>query len=60
MENQRHKLFTVFMRRTDFIMLLSIVQSKLKGDLFKLFDNLACYKTVNGNVASVVSLLLLA
>ena len=60
MGNQSPKLFTIFMCRTDSITLFSIVKSKLKGDLFKLFDNLACYKTINGNVVSVISLLLLA
>lgn len=60
MANQSPKLFTVFMPRTGFITLFGIVKSKLTGDLFKLFDNLACYKTVNGNVVSVVRLLLLA
>ena len=58
--NQSPKLFTVFMPRSEFITLFGIVQSKHMGDLFKLFDNLACYKTVNGNVVSVIRLLLLA
>ena len=48
--DQSPKFFLEFMPRTEFITLFGIVKSKLTGDLFKLFDNLACYKTVNGNV----------
>lgn len=58
--NQSPKLFTVFMPRTEFITLFGIVRSKLTGDLFKLFNNLACYKTDDGNLVSVTRLLLLA
>ena len=53
--NQSPKLFMVFMPRTEFITLFGIVKSKLIDDLFKLFDNLACYKTLkNGNVVSIM------
>ena len=52
--NQSPKLFTVFMPRTEFITLFGIVKSKLTGDLFKLFDNLACYKTDDGDLVSVI------
>ena len=58
--DQSPKLFTVFMPRTEFISLFGIVKSKLTGDLFTLFNNLACYKTDNGEVVSVSRLLLLA
>ena len=58
---QSPKLFTVFMPRTEFITLFGIVKSKLTGDLFKLFDNLACYNTAaNGALVSVIRLLLVA
>ena len=59
MANQSPKLFTVFMPRTKFITLFEIVKSKLKGDPFQLFNNLACYKMDSGNIVSVISLLLL-
>lgn len=53
--DQSPKFFSEFMPRTEFITLFGIIKSKLTGDLFKLFDNLACYKTVNGNVQSLDS-----
>ena len=55
--DQSPKFFLEFMPRTEFITLFGIVKSKLAGDLFKLFDNLACYKTFSGNVQSVTRLL---
>ena len=57
--DQSPKFFTVFMPRTEFITIFGIVKSKLTGDLFKLFESLACYKTVDGNVVSVTELPLL-
>lgn len=56
-ENQSSKFFVKFMSRIEFNILFEIVKSKLTGDLFKLFDNLACYKTINENVQSVTRLL---
>nr|POE49463.1 hypothetical protein CFP56_50380 [Quercus suber] len=38
------KIFTTFMPRTEFNTMFQQVSSKLKGDLFTLFDSLACYK----------------
>ena len=55
--DQSPKFFMEFMPRTEFTTLFGIVKSKLTGDLFKLFDNLACYKTVNGEPQSVGQLL---
>lgn len=43
--DQSPKLFTAFMPRTDFNTLFQIVRSKLPGDLFSLFNTLACYNT---------------
>ncbi|KAH7313934.1 hypothetical protein B0I35DRAFT_280101 [Stachybotrys elegans] len=40
------KLATTFMPRTDFNVLFNEVKSKIPGDLFKLFETLACYETV--------------
>lgn len=56
-EDQSPKLFMEFMPRTEFITLFGIVKSKLTGDLFKLFDNLACYTTIDGKTESVTRLL---
>jgi hypothetical protein len=39
------KLRLTFMPRTEFNTMYNQVKSKLKGDLFALFDTLACYKT---------------
>lgn len=58
--NQSPKLFSPFMPRTEFITLFGIVKAKLKGDLFELFNNLACYKRDNGKTQSVSQLPLLA
>lgn len=49
--DQSPKLFITFMPRTDFNTMFQIVKPKLTGDLFSLFDTLACYKTEkSGNV----------
>jgi hypothetical protein len=40
------KLMLTFMPRTGFNTMYQQVKSKLPGDLFALFDSLACYKTV--------------
>ena len=55
--DQSPKFLLEFMPRTEFTTLFGIVKSKLTGDLFTLFDNLACYKTVNGKPQSVGQLL---
>jgi hypothetical protein len=39
------KLRTTFMPRTEFNTLYQQVKSKIPGDLFSLFNSLACYKT---------------
>ena len=43
-KDQSPKLFTTFMPRTEFNTIFGIVQSKLCGDLWELFNKLACYK----------------
>lgn len=48
------------MPRTDFNTIYKQVQPKLQGDLFTLFDSLACYRTEGGTIASVTTPLLLA
>ena len=42
--DQSPKMFTTFMPRTEFNTMFQIVKSKLPGDLFSLFNILACYK----------------
>lgn len=44
--DQSPKLFISFMPRTEFNTLFQIVKPKLTGDLFSLFNTLACYKTL--------------
>lgn len=39
------KLFLTFMPRTEFNTIYQQVRSKIPGDLFTLFNSLACYKT---------------
>ena len=52
--DQSPKFFISFMPRTEFNTMFQLVQSKLIGDLFSLFNILACYKTdKSGNVAWV-------
>ena len=49
--NESPKLRVVFMPRTEFKTIYGQVKSKLPGDLFSLFNSLACYQTnANGNV----------
>ena len=49
--DQSPKLFLTFMPRTEFNTIYQQVESKIKGDLFTLFNSLACYKTnKNGEV----------
>lgn len=49
--DQSPKLFIPFMPRTEFNTMFQIVKPKLTGDLFSLFDTLACYNTdKSGNV----------
>lgn len=43
--DQSPKLFIAFMPRTEFNTLYKQVKSKFPGDLFTLFNSLACYKT---------------
>lgn len=43
--DQSPKLFISFMPRTEFNTLFQLVKPKLTGDLFSLFNTLACYKT---------------
>ena len=50
--DQSPKLFITFMPRTEFNTMFQIIKPKLPGDLFSLFDTLACYNTdKSGNVA---------
>ena len=58
--DQSPKLYQTFMPRTEFNTIYKMVKSKFKGDLFDLFNNLACYTTKNGNLAYVKLFLLLA
>lgn len=44
------KLFLSFMPRTEFNTIYQQVKSKIQGDLFTLFDSLACYTTKSGVV----------
>jgi hypothetical protein len=46
------KLRSSFMPRTEFNTIYNQVKSKFKGDLFALFDVLACYKTDSEGIAS--------
>lgn len=48
--SQSPKLFTSFMPRTEFNTIYQQVKSKIPGDLFQLFNNLACYRTEDGEV----------
>ena len=49
--DQSPKLFLTFMPRTEFNTIYQQVESKIHGDLFTLFNSLACYKTNDdGNV----------
>ena len=43
--DQSPKLFLTFMPRTEFNTIYQQVKSKIQGDLFTLFNSLACYKT---------------
>jgi len=43
------KLYTAFMPRTEFNTIYQQVRSKIPGDLFTLFDSLACYTTEEGD-----------
>ena len=43
--DQSPKLFLTFMPRTEFNTIYQQVKSKIPGDLFTLFNSLACYKT---------------
>ncbi|KAL8727285.1 MAG: hypothetical protein Q9181_005769 [Wetmoreana brouardii] len=43
--DQSPKLFISFMPRTEFNTMYELVKPKLTGDLFSLFNTLACYKT---------------
>lgn len=50
-KDQSPKLFLTFMPRTEFNTIFSSVKSKIPGDLFDLFNSLACYTIdKNGNV----------
>jgi hypothetical protein len=43
--DQSPKLMLTFMPRTEFNTMFQQVKSKIPGDLFTLFNSLACYKT---------------
>lgn len=43
--DQSPKKFIAFMPRTEFNTMFQIVKPQLTGDLFSLFNTLACYKT---------------
>lgn len=45
MRDQSPKLFLTFMPRTEFNTMYKQVKSKIPGDLFSLFNFLACYTT---------------
>lgn len=47
--DQSPKLFITFMPRTEFNTVYEQVKSKFKGDLFTLFNSLACYTTDDDN-----------
>ena len=44
-KDQSPKLLLTFMPRTEFNTIFQQVKSKIPGDLFALFDSLACYKS---------------
>ena len=44
-QDQSPKLMLTFMPRTEFNTIFKQVSSKIPGDLFNLFNSLACYKT---------------
>lgn len=44
-KDQSPKLFLTFMPRTEFNTIFKQVKSKIPGDLFALFNSLACYTT---------------
>ena len=46
--DQSPKLMLTFMPRTEFNTIFQQVKSKIPGDLFTLFNSLACYKTEGG------------
>lgn len=48
--DQSPKQFQTFMPRTEFNTIFKQVESKIPGDLFGLFNSLACYKTKDGKV----------
>ena len=53
--DQSPKLFITFMPRTEFNTIYQQVESKIPGDLFTLFNSLACYKTnANNEVVWVI------
>ena len=59
--NESPKLSTTFMPRTEFNTIYNQVKPKIKGDLFALFESLACYRTLHDDrVESVATSLLLA
>jgi hypothetical protein len=49
-QDQSPKLMLTFMPRTEFNTIFQQVKSKIPGDLFTLFDSLACYKTEDGSL----------
>ena len=55
--DQSPKSFIAFMPRTEFNTLFEIVKTKLPGDLFSLFNILACYKTDRGLNAMYVDVI---
>ena len=52
-EDQSAKLMLAFMPRTEFNTIFQQVKSKLPGDLFTLFESLACYKSREGGCNNI-------
>ena len=51
LRDESPKAFQTFMPRTEFNTIYKMVKSSFKGDLFDLFNNLACYTTKRGDLA---------
>ncbi|KAI0837778.1 hypothetical protein F5Y06DRAFT_304212 [Hypoxylon sp. FL0890] len=52
--DQSPKVFLPFMPRTEFNTIFKQVKSKIPGDLFTLFNSLACYKTTDKDQPAVI------
>lgn len=51
--NQSPKLYSSFMPRTEFNTIFELVKPKLPGDLFNIFNTLACYTKEGNNLVYV-------